>query len=218
VPWSPMPRLMAAYRKNARLFDDTGSYQVFWGTLNMRDEMFEHTPDVVQAIVDMNVEALLIARRDLKAAVAVTMKDPELTGLSAELLYDETLATVGMLKPTWIYPFVDVYAIEGARVARFLRESGRIKETVGEDAYRAWFQGGTRWMDVTFRKLGWKIPTVPPYFPAGMTMASFRKGAEAGEKLNLVIPYKLQQPQPFPEPRDLDRRWYFNGKWYEPGK
>ena len=48
-------------------------------------------------------------------------------------------------------------------LAEFLHEGSRIREPVTEDAYRAWFQGGTKWMNATFRKLGWKIPKDPPF-------------------------------------------------------
>ena len=41
---------------------------------------------------------------------------------------------------------------------------------------------------------------------------AFRKASQSGERLNVVIPYKLDRPQPFPEPADLERRWYYDGK------
>ncbi len=216
VPWSPTPSLMAKYRKNARIFDDTAPFQLYWGTLHMREEIFQHAPDVVQAVVDMVVEALLIGRLNPKAAAELTRKDPALAAYPPEHLYEETVNTISTMKPTWIYPFIDVYAVEGARVAKFLHEGGRIREPVTEDAYRAWFQGGTKWMDATFRRLGWKIPKEPPYFPPGMTSAAFGQAARAGQRFTLIVPYKLERWQPFPEPDDLDKRWQFDGKWYEP--
>jgi hypothetical protein len=73
-------------------------------------------------------------------------------------------------------------------------------------------------MDATFRKLGWKIPKEPPYFPAGMTTAGFVKALATGQRLNLILPYKLERPQAFPDPDELERRWQFDGKWYEPKK
>jgi sulfonate transport system substrate-binding protein len=218
VPWSPTPSLMVKYRKNAKLFDDTAPFQLYWGTQHLRDEIFQNAPDVVQAVVDMTVEALLIARRDIKAAVEVTRREPALAGYPPEHVYEETVATVSAFKPAWIYPFVDVYAPAGAQVAKFLFESGRLKEQLPQQAYRDWFQGGSGWMAATFKKLGWKIPQEPPYFPAGVTTAGFVRAVQAGQRLDLIRPYKLAKPQPFPEPDDLDRRWQFDGKWYEPKK
>jgi ABC-type nitrate/sulfonate/bicarbonate transport system substrate-binding protein len=215
VPWAPTPNLI---RKNGRVFADTAPYQLYWGTLHVRDEIFQNAPDVVQAIVDMAVEAMLVARLNPKAAVEVTRKDPALAAYPPELMFEETIATVSAFKPSWIYPFVDVYAPAGAQVAKFLNDSGRLKEPLGEDAYRAWFQGGTRWMDATFKKLGWKIPKEPPYFPAGVTSAGFRQAVSSGQRLNLILPYRLDKPQPFPEPQDLDKRWQYDGKWYEPAR
>ncbi len=216
LPWSPTPRLMWKYRKNARLLDDTGDYQLYWGTLHVRDEIFENAPDVVQAIVDMCVEALLIARLDPKSAAAVLRKDPALDAYPDELLHEETVINMLYYKPSWIYPFVDLYAFEGARVAKFLHESGRIREPLGEKAYRDWFRGGTKWLDATFRKLGWKVPKEPPYFVGGMTTAGFKAAAEAGRPFGMLLPYRMEQPQPFPEPGDLEKPWYFGGKWYQP--
>jgi len=218
VPWSPTPNLMAKYRKNARVFADTAPHQLYWGTLHIRDEVFQNAPDVVQAVVDMAVEAMLVARLNPKAAAEVTRKDPALAAYPPELMLEETIATVSAFKPSWIYPFVDVYAPAGAQVARFLHDSGRLKEPLGEDAYRAWFQGGTRWMDATFRKLGWRTPKEPPYFPPGVTTAGFRQALASGQRLKLILPYRLEKPQPFPEPEDLERRWQFDGTWYEPRK
>jgi len=166
----------------------------------------------------MAVEAMLIARLNPKAAAEVTRKDPVLAAYPPELMLEETIATVSAFKPSWIYPFVDIYGPAGAQVAKFLHDSGRIKEPLGEDAYRAWFQGGTKWMDATFKKLGWKIPKEPPYFPAGVTTASFRQALAGGQRLNLILPYRLEKPQPFPEPQDLEKRWQYDGKWYEPAK
>lgn len=218
VPWSPTPSLMAKYRRNAGVFADTAPYQLYWGTLHLRDEIFDSAPDVVQAVVDMVVEAMLIARQDLKAAVEVTRKDPALAAYPPEMIHEETIATVSAFKPSWIYPFIDVYAPAGAQVAKFLHDSGRLKEPLGEDAYRAWFRGGTKWLDTTWAKLGWKIPKEPPYFPAGFTTGSFRQALATGQRLNLILPYRLERLQPFPEPDDLVRRWPFDGKWYEPRK
>ncbi len=216
LPWSPTPGLMSKYRKNARVLDHTGTYQLYWGTLHLRDEIFEQAPDVVQAIVDMCVEALLIARLDPKEAAAIVGKDPVLKVYPPELLYDETVTNMINFKPSWIYPFVDVYAAEGARVAKYLHEGGRLQELLTEKDYRDWFRGGTTWLDNTWKKLGWKIPKEPPFFRPGVTTASFERAARAGEKLDLIFPYRMSEPQPFPEPGDLEKPWYFGGKWYRP--
>ncbi len=218
LPWSPTPLLMAQHRKNARVLDHTGHYQLYWGTLHVRDEIFDNAPDVVQAIVDMSVEAVLFARYDPKGAAAVLRTDPALNAYPDELLYEETVRNMVNYKPSWIYPFVDLYAYEGARVAKFLHDGGRLRQPLGEKDYKAWFRGGTTWFDNTYKKLGWKIPKEPPYFASGMTTARYRQAGEKGEKFDMIFPYRMDKPQPFPEPGDLERPWYFKGQWYQPGK
>jgi sulfonate transport system substrate-binding protein len=216
VPWSVTPTLMWKYRKNAKLFDDTGPFQLYWGTLHMREELFQNTPDVVQAIVDMSVEALLWGRLHPREMTDIVKKDPALGAYPWEHLYDENIFYMNNLKPTWIYPFIDVYAPEGARVAKFLHEGGRVKELLTEKDYREWFQGGTSWFDTTFRKLGWRIPKEPPYFPKGVTTQTFREWLRTGQRFNFVWPYKLETPQPWPEPADLEKPWYYAGRWHSP--
>jgi ABC-type nitrate/sulfonate/bicarbonate transport system substrate-binding protein len=219
LPWSPTPLLMSKYRKNARLLTDTADHQIYWGTLHVRDEIFDNAPDVVQAIVDMCVEALLIARLNPKDGAAVLRTDPALAAYPDELLYDETVTNMVNYKPSWIYPFVDVYAFEGARVAKFLHEGGRLRAPLTDKDYRDWFRGGTTWLDNTFRKLGWKIPKEPPYFVGGMTTERFKQVVQADRKIEgMLVPYKMDKPQEFPEPGDLEKPWYFGGKWYRPGQ
>ena len=36
VPWAPTPALMTKYRKNAKVFADTGPYQLYWGDAHVR--------------------------------------------------------------------------------------------------------------------------------------------------------------------------------------
>lgn len=216
VPWAPTPTLMWKYRKNGKIFDDTGPFQMYWGDIHIREELIQNVPDVVQALSDMNVEAMMWGRLYPKQATDIVKKDSALQVYPWELLYDENIIWMNNLKPTWIYPFVGIYAVEGARVAKFLNEGGRMKELLTEKDYRNYFKGATEWMGATFRKLGWKIPKEPPFFPRGVTTATFKEWVRTGQRFNLIWPYKLDKPQPWPEADDLEKPWYYGGKWYSP--
>ena len=62
---------MTKYRKNAKVFADTGPYQLYWGDVHVRTELIENCPDVVQALTDMAVEALLWGRIRPKEATDI---------------------------------------------------------------------------------------------------------------------------------------------------
>jgi len=217
LPWAPTPGLMTKYRKNAKVFGDTGPYQLYWGDVHIRTELVENCPDVAQALADMAVEALLWGRVNLKQATDFVKEDPFLEGYPWQLLYDENVTWMARLKPTWIYPFAEAYALEGGRIAKWLYEKGRIKQQLTRDDYMDYFAPGVKLVNNTFKKLGWKIPSVPPYFPAGMDMTKFKERQATGKGFeDFQFPYRMQMNQAWPEKGDLDKRWYYQGRWYNP--
>jgi ABC-type nitrate/sulfonate/bicarbonate transport system substrate-binding protein len=228
VPWAPTPTLMTKYRKNAKVFADTGPYQLYWGDVHVRTELIENCPDVVQALTDMAVEALLWGRTRPKEATDIVKEDAYLEGYPWQLLYDENVTWMSRLKPTWIYPYAEIYAEEGARIANWLHERDRIKRKLTKEDYLDYFAPGVKFMNNTFKKLGWKIPSVPPYFAAGMTMDKFREGLgekQAGEgkliqlrrlQARFQFPYRMEENQPWPEKADLEKPWTYEGKTYNP--
>jgi hypothetical protein len=217
VPWAPTPGLMTKYRKNAKVFADTGPYQLYWGSVHVRTEMLENCPDVVQAITDMSVEALLWGRSHLKEATDYVKEDPVLEGYPWQLLYDENVTWMARLKPTWMYPFAEFCSIEGGRIAKWLYEQDRIKQQLTKDDYMSYFAPGVELMNRTFKKLGWKVPSVPPFFPAGMDMKQFKERLESGKGFeDFFFPYRMQVNQAWPEKGDLERPWVYEGKTYNP--
>lgn len=217
LPWAPTPGLMTKYRKNAKVFDDTGPYQLYWGDVHVRTELVENCPDVAQALADMAVEALLWGRVNLKQATDFVKEDPFLEGYPSQLLYDENVTWMARLKPTWIYPFAEAYALEGGRIAKWLYEKGRIKQQLTKDDYMDYFAPGVKLVNNTFKKLGWKIPSAPPYFPAGMDMTKFKERQATGKGFeDFQFPYRMQMSQAWPEKGDLEKRWYYQGRWYNP--
>jgi sulfonate transport system substrate-binding protein len=202
--------------KNAKSFADTADFYFGWGSLHVREELIQNVPDVVQAIVDMNIEALLWSRLYPEKTVDIMAKDPALKNFPKALLAEENDVWVNSMKPTFFYPFVDVYAPAGLAVAKWLHANGRMKDPVTEEDYRAYFKGAPELVNRTYDKLGWKVPTTPPFFPPGMSIKEFQAKVLAGKQLDLIRPYKLQAAQPWPEPTDLVRPWYFGGKTYQP--
>ncbi|MEW6529796.1 MAG: ABC transporter substrate-binding protein [Thermodesulfobacteriota bacterium] len=227
VPWAPTPALMIKHRKNAKMFTDTGPYQLYWGDAHVRTELVENCPDVVQALVDMSVEALLWGRIHLKEATDFVKEDPYLQSYPWQLLYDENVTWMARLKPTWIYPFAEIYAEEGARVAKWLHEKDRIKNKLTKEDYMDYFAPGVQFMNNTFKKLGWNIPSAPPYFAAGTDMNKYRE-ALAGQRFrtkwhqlralqqSFHFPYRMEQNQAWPEKGDLEKPWTYEGKTYTP--
>ena len=216
VPWDPTPELMAKYIKNAKYFADTGPYQMYWGDVHVRNELAENTPDVVQAINDMATEALLWQRLYPKKATELVKAQPSLQVYPEQLLYDQNVVYANNLKPTEIYPFAELYAIEGARISAFLSKTGRAKRQLTEADYMQYFRDADRYMGATFQKLGWTIPKQPPFFAPGVTLESYRTWIKDNKPFNFIFPYQIAKAQPWPGKGDLHKPWSYAGKIYRP--
>ncbi len=216
VPWAPTPDLMAKHLKNARVFDDTGPYQMYWGDVHVRRELSENVPDVVQAIVDMGIEGLLWQRFDPRKATDIVKTNPALEVYPWQLLYDQNVTYANNLKPTEMYPFAELYALEGARISKFLFEGGRAKRQVTEADYMAYFAGADAFVNASFKKLGWSIPKEPPFFPAGVTLETYKAWVKENKPFQFIWPYKTAKAQAWPAHGDLQKPWSFNGKIYRP--
>ncbi len=214
VPWDPAVELMVKDRKNATLFADTTDFMYYFGTMYVREEIVREVPDVAQAIVDMFMETILYSRYNPKQTAEFLKKDPVLETYPFEIIHTQNLAYVNNLKPSWTYPFPDYIAVEGERVARWLYQGNRIKAEVRAEDFQAYLLRD--FMDRTYQKLGWKIPTQPPYFPPGTTVETLKRWVQTESVYKQTLPYHLKSPQAFPEPGDLSAAWYFAGKWYYP--
>lgn len=207
VQWVPYIWDHLDFRKNARQIDSIFPYNMYMGNLWVNKEIIDNAPDVVQALLDAYAEGVNYTRYNPKDAAEITQQDvmhkrfpPEIVGRIISRLNN-------LHKPTWWYPFRELWALENARVAEWLTKSGRLRRPVSEQLYASYFD--TRFADATFSKLGWKIPKMPPWIPSNW-------GGKIG-----AIPYPayqnedtLTQPQSFPEPGDLVKPWYFAGKTY----
>lgn len=216
VPWDPTPELMLRYLQNAKIFADTGPYQLYWGDAHIRKELAENVPDVAQALCDMMVEATLWQRRNAGRATDIVKKNPSLEVYPWKLLFDQNVIYANNLKPTQVYPFTDIYATEGARIAKFLYAGGRAKRLLTEQDFLNYFGNGHAYMNATFAKLGWSIPKEPPFFPPGATLATYRSWIAEKRPFKLTFPYQVAKPQGWPERGDLRKPWTYAGKTYRP--
>ncbi len=214
VPWDPAVEWMERERKNALLFADTTEFMYYFGTMYVREEIVREAPDVAQAIVDSFVETVLYSRSAPKQTAEFLKRDPALDGYPLSLIERQNRAYVNALKPSWTFPFVDYVAVEGDRVARWLHQGGRIRSAVTAADFRSYLIPS--FMEATFRKLGWRVPAQPPYFPPGTSSETLSAWVKAEATYKQILPYHLKEPQPFPEPGDLEKPWYFGGKWYQP--
>jgi len=212
VPWDPAVDLMLQERKNAVLFADTTDFMYYFGTMYVREEIVREVPDVAQAIVDMFMETVLYSRYNPKQTAEFLKKDPVIESYPFEIISSENQAYVNNLKPSWTYPFSDFIAVEGERVSRWLFQGNRIKAEVPAAEWKAYLVHD--FMDRTYKKLGWRVPVQPPYFPPGTTVEALKKWVQSGSMYKQILPYHLKSPQPFPEQGDLVAPWYFAGKWY----
>ena len=216
LPWDPTPDLMVNYLKNAKIFADTGPYQLYWGDIHIRKEIAESAPDVAQAISDMALEATLWQRLYPDKATDIVKHDTSLQVYPRELLLNQNIMYANRLKPTEVYPFNEVYAIEGARIAKFLYQAGRAKRLITEADFMTYFGGAQGYANATFKKLGWAIPKEPPFFPSGVTLATYRNWVAEKRPYRFAFPYEMSQSQPWPSRGDLQRAWTYGGKTYQP--
>lgn len=215
IPWAPTPEIMVSALKNGKRLDVASPYQYYWGTQYIPVDLIRNVPDVAQALVDALVEAELWVRANLEQATDWTQEGIEAYKKQPrEIIRKEVLLTNSTFKPTQLFPFRRAYALEGERVAKWLHEGKRTKKLFTFTDYSEFLD--TTFIEKTFQKLGWKIPAVPPTFPPGYTLEAFERDIKEGRRLPSLQPSQLPGPQPWPEPGDLAREYYFMGKVYSP--
>lgn len=207
VQWVPYVWDHLDFRKNARQIDSIFPYNMYMGNLWVSKEIIDNAPDVVQALLDGYAEGVNYTRYDPKDAIEITSQDGMHKRFPPEIVARIITKLNNLHKPTWWYPFRELWSKENSRVAEWLTTTGRLRKPVTEQLYASYFD--TRFADVTFAKLGWKVPTTPPWIAQNWT-------GKIGQ-----IPYPpyltedtMTQPASFPEAGDLVKAWYFAGKTY----
>ena len=209
VPWEPSVTIITENRKTGTEVDTIFPYNFYEGRFYVRQELIDNVPDVVQSISDAFMEATLWIRLNPDKAADLLAAEPMLKNFGKELLLQQTKLYNNLYKPTYSYPFAAMWGEEDARIAKWLKERNRLTKALTANDYEASFD--TRFMENTYQKLGWKIPTRAPFLPPNW---SGKIGQlPYPEYANAVT---LKEPQLWPEAGDLTRPWTFDGKTYKP--
>jgi ABC-type nitrate/sulfonate/bicarbonate transport system substrate-binding protein len=209
VPWEPSVTIITENRKTGTEVDTIFPYNFYEGRFYVRQELIDNVPDVVQSISDAFMEATLWIRLNPDKAADLLAAEPMLKNFGKELLLQQTKLYNNLYKPTYSYPFAAMWGEEDARIAKWLKERNRLTKALTANDYEASFD--VRFMEKTYQKLGWKIPTRAPFLPPNW---SGKIGQlPYPEYANAVT---LKEPQLWPEAGDLTRSWTFNGKTYKP--
>jgi sulfonate transport system substrate-binding protein len=161
---------MTDYLKNARILELIDRYEIFNGYSYARGEIAEHAPDVLQAYTDAFVEAQMLCRARTDEVLDALVKDPSQRGRSPELIRQDAQINLLDPKPTINYPFRDLHGFWArleAYQANVMHDAGVLQHSYTPDEYLRVIQG--RFMARTYAKVGWKVPTWPPFLPDGWT-------------------------------------------------
>ncbi|MEP6609062.1 MAG: hypothetical protein ABJA83_10330 [Burkholderiaceae bacterium] len=208
--WEPHVSYSTEVLKATRVLEPLDPYYIYSGYYYGRQEIEDNAPDVMQAMTDAFIEAVLWAKATPDEAIKSLMSRPEYGRLGRDLIEKMTNRYLLWPKPTVYYPFADpngVWPAEEARISEWAFETGASKTKVTNLDWQNVRR--TSYMDATFGKLGWAIPERPPFLPKDF--------GGVGK-----LPYKpygaalLNGPAPFPEPGELKKPWTFRGKTYTP--
>jgi sulfonate transport system substrate-binding protein len=208
--WEPHVSYSTEVLKATRVLEPLDPYYIYSGYYYGRQEIEDNAPDVMQAMTDAFIEAVLWAKATPDEAIKSLMSRPEYGRLGRDLIEKMTNRYLFWPKPTVYYPFADpngIWPAEEARISEWAFETGASKTKVTNVDWQNVRR--TSYMDATFGKLGWAIPERPPFLPTDF--------GGVGK-----LPYKpygaalLNGPAPFPEPGELKKPWTFRGKTYTP--
>ncbi len=209
VPWDAGASIIVHDRKNGRIVDSIYPYNMYEGNFVVRQELIDNVPDVVQALSDAYVEALLWARHNLDGTVKLLQADPSLKNFSHDILVQQTRTYNDFYKPTFVYPHAKFWGEANEPIFKWLYQLKRIQHPLTAADFAKSVDAS--YMDKTFAKLGWKVPAEPPFIPAG-----WKGSLDKFPYPEYVTPLNLKEPQPFPEKGDLVKPWTYGGKTYNP--
>lgn len=195
--WEPNVIRMVDFLKNARILELVDNYKIFNGYSYLKGELEANAPDVIQAYADAFIEARLIARSKSDEVLEAFVAHPSQRGRQKALIYKDAQVHVLNPKPTINFPFEDTkgFWIDLEKFqADIMADKGILRRRYTSDDFKSIFR--PEYLTKTFQKLGWAIPTSPPFVPDNWT-------GTAGKPP--YPPYGLwrMQKQAFPEKGDL---------------
>ncbi|WP_295449082.1 ABC transporter substrate-binding protein, partial [uncultured Thiodictyon sp.] len=209
VPWDLTASLITQERKTGRAINVSYPFNIYQGSYYLRTELVEQAPDVAQALTDALIEANLWIRQNPDQAADLLAAEANLKNVPKSLLRQQIDEYNNLYKPTVVYPTAAFWGQENVRIAQWLTQAKRLTRSLTAADYETVF--APQFAEHAFARLGWKVPTTPPYI-----------GADWPGKLG-QLPYPpydtyltLKAPQPFPEQGDLTNPWEFAGRVYAP--
>ncbi len=209
VPWDFTNSLIIDERKTGRAIDISFAYNMYQGSVYVRQELVDNVPDVVKAIAEAVVEATLWTRANPAKAIDAMLEEPNLKNVPRALLTAQMAEYNNLYKPSYLYPLADFWTAENEKITGWLFQNKRLRTANMAPEFKAAF--APQFMEAIFKDLGWKIPTAPPFLPANW-------GGKIGQ-----LPYPpydtirtMKQPQAWPEPSDLTKPFTFNGTTVRP--
>jgi ABC-type nitrate/sulfonate/bicarbonate transport system substrate-binding protein len=211
VPWDPAVTMLLTQSKGRRVrsVDESYSYTIYEGSYNVRQELVENVPDVVQAITDALVEASLFIRQNPEKATALQLEEGSLKRYDRDLLLQQTKTYNNLYKPTYLYPHADFWGNVSETVGSWLYKNKRLSRDLKAADYAKAY--APEFMAKTFGKLGWRVPSTPVFLPK-----DWPGDAKKPPYPPYIVSSELKVPQNFPEKGDLVKEWQFNGRVYQP--
>jgi ABC-type nitrate/sulfonate/bicarbonate transport system substrate-binding protein len=198
VPWDPMSTLVATEAGN-RAIDVSYPYNVYQGSIVIRDEIIAAAPDVAQALTEALVEAELWLRANPNKAVDGMVAMPDFKALPRELLAAQIKEYNLLYKPTYMYPLGRFWGVQNQDIALWLKLNGRIQRDLDRAEYEKFF--APQFMQSVFATLGWRTPILPPFIAEDWPMKTKSKTLPTYGN-----PDTLKAPQAWPEKADLAPR------------
>lgn len=130
-----------------------------------RGEIHEHAPDVMQALADATVEALVAVRADPERAAAVYAADPRAKAWSKADIRAQIDRYITVYQPTYKYIHADFWATEDARVVAAQFAAGRLTRERSAEDLKTNF--APQYIADTFERLAWEVPMRPVFIPEG---------------------------------------------------
>ncbi len=163
VLWDPY----IAFSQEKRLgrVIDNGSPYFFTTAFDfVRREIHENAPDVVQALADAAIEAILYAQHDAEGTADFYRKDPRISGYSRELLIDQVKKYLCSYPAAVRYIHSDFWATEDARIIEALYSMGRVNKAISIAEMKQFM--APQYVGNTLRKLGQSVPEKPVFLPS----------------------------------------------------
>src|SRR6516165_1430389 len=127
VPWDAGATMMVEERKNGKVIDTIYPYNMYEGNFVVRQELIDNVADVVQALSDAYVEALLWSRLYLDKTVQLLQDDPSLKNFTKGILTQQTRVYNSLYKPTFVYPHAKFWGEANAPIFKWLYQFKRIQ-------------------------------------------------------------------------------------------